>query len=664
MAFRDENPTFGVVRFEPTQQPNTQSFLDGSMWYDVTAKQFKGVAGGIASSLSSASSPANVFSLSPAPGCSPTANCFSTPANTRQISDASITNGSTTVTSAGQANWTQADVGKRIWAFTTCATDPATQSGAIIGSAVATTIASVQSATSITLSTAATGTQANTACVIFGSPDDTGFSNIETAMLASGSCPKEVLPLGNMMWTSWHFGINPGTCTRQGWVQGATIFGGGFTIEGQGYGQSVIYLDPLISFTGCTLGAALDVTTVSGGSACMIVPPQGVWKNFHISGGGNTRNGLTTNKNLIQAGYDAVFEDMYFTNFGASDNNLIGLYVSENFAGGGNFGVYGGMPFECRNTIFDGWGSTNVKLDPGQLKMQGCSFQDSNGGNAQFVGGIWLNGTNSSIDSAGKNYFFGGTLNTNFMSYVKSVCNGCVMRFAGSDQFWTNGTVNPTVAIETAVNPGTVYVEKSNFVMTAPSPMQNVGVDLGVAGSKAYIRDSTFNLTANGNWINTVAGTSVFDLGGNIITAGTTIQSGAGVWTGAGSYIPYQGVTGTCTGVATAASTLGLYGTGPNVTATTCTSTTVGTGIPMNHSGTISALQVTTTAAGVNASSGVFTVLKNGVATTVTCTVGTGTNCADGTHTASFVSGDLISIQFTTQTAETLAGIKAIVSAW
>jgi len=53
------------------------------------------------------------------------------------------------------------------------------------------------------------------------------------------------------------------------------------------------------------------------------------------------------------------------------------------------------------------------------------------------------------------------------------------------------------------------------------------------------------------------------------------------------------------------------------------------------------------------------TVLKNGGATTITCTIGTATSCIDGTHTASFAQGDLISLQFTSQAADTLAGVKA-----
>jgi hypothetical protein len=56
-------------------------------------------------------------------------------------------------------------------------------------------------------------------------------------------------------------------------------------------------------------------------------------------------------------------------------------------------------------------------------------------------------------------------------------------------------------------------------------------------------------------------------------------------------------------------------------------------------------------------------VLKNGGATTMTCTLGTGTSCTDVTHTQAYAIGDLISIQFTTQAAETLANVRASVVA-
>jgi hypothetical protein len=117
---------------------------------------------------------------------------------------------------------------------------------------------------------------------------------------------------------------------------------------------------------------------------------------------------------------------------------------------------------------------------------------------------------------------------------------------------------------------------------------------------------------------------------------------------------------GGCNGTASAGSTLTLFGLG-NFTALTCTQSGVAGSIPMPSAGTLKNLRVVAVTAGVNASSGVVTVMDNGVSTGITCTLGTGTTCNDTTHTASVAAGDLILIQFTTQGAETLAGVRATV---
>jgi len=65
---------------------------------------------------------------------------------------------------------------------------------------------------------------------------------------------------------------------------------------------------------------------------------------------------------------------------------------------------------------------------------------------------------------------------------------------------------------------------------------------------------------------------------------------------------------------------------------------------PMPRAGTVSNFFVRLDAT-IAAQGFVFTVDKNGVATTITCTVATGTQaCSDTTHSVSFVQGDLISV--------------------
>ena len=84
----------------------------------------------------------------------------------------------------------------------------------------------------------------------------------------------------------------------------------------------------------------------------------------------------------------------------------------------------------------------------------------------------------------------------------------------------------------------------------------------------------------------------------------------------------------------------------------------------MTRAGTLKGLTVTATHVGVSSSSGVVTVNKNGSATALTCTMGTTLACSDTTHSVSFVAGDFITISFTTQASEVLAGVVGTVQAF
>ena len=212
-----------------------------------------------------------------------------------------------------------------------------------------------------------------------------------------------------------------------------------------------------------------------------------------------------------------------------------------------------------------------------------------------------------------------------------------------------NGSTNNGALIDQSAC--TVVIEKSTLASTAGTNLSIGNSGNGVV-ARVIARDSVIASSAT-NLGGSVAGSSFVD-GGNTLSGANTLTTLTIVADG-------HSLKAACTGVATASQTLGLYGTGPNETLTTCTSTTIGSGVPMQGARTALNLIVTATAGGVNASSGVVTVLKNGVATTITCTLGTTTACQDGTHNVSFADGDLISIQFTTQAAETLAGVKAFV---
>lgn len=120
---------------------------------------------------------------------------------------------------------------------------------------------------------------------------------------------------------------------------------------------------------------------------------------------------------------------------------------------------------------------------------------------------------------------------------------------------------------------------------------------------------------------------------------------------------------GSCSGTATASQTITLYQLG-ELSALTCTITGapgVNTGPITPSAKTVKNLFVVCGTGGVNASSGVFTVFKSGVSTTLTVTVGTGNFANDQTHSFTTVANDRLEIAFTTQAAETLANCTASV---
>jgi len=116
---------------------------------------------------------------------------------------------------------------------------------------------------------------------------------------------------------------------------------------------------------------------------------------------------------------------------------------------------------------------------------------------------------------------------------------------------------------------------------------------------------------------------------------------------------------GSCSGVANPNANLAPYGFG-QIAATTCTqlfSDPSGT-LPMPSAGTLKNLRVAASAGGISGLSGVVTVIKNNVATAVTCTLGTGTTCNDAVNTVAVVAGDRIGVTINTQPSETLANIR------
>jgi hypothetical protein len=96
----------------------------------------------------------------------------------------------------------------------------------------------------------------------------------------------------------------------------------------------------------------------------------------------------------------------------------------------------------------------------------------------------------------------------------------------------------------------------------------------------------------------------------------------------------------------------------PMSAVTTCTQTSASIKVPLQTGHVLKNLRVKSGTAGVNASSGVVTVMVNSATSTgLTCTVGTGTTCSDLVDTYTVAGGDVFYVQFTTQALETLGSV-------
>lgn len=593
------------------------------------------------------------FVLSPNCPQSNANNCFFTPANTQQVTDCSWSNTSTTVNCTA-SHFVAGDVGKRIFGFGTCATNQALASytntlGATAQGAV--TITQVNSGTQVIVSQATTGAQTAPSCVMWGNLDDTGISAADAAATSSPYCATIELPIGRMLIQQPHFNTTSNACLNNASVLGATYLEWGYTIKGYATAASIITITPDFNFaaTVCATG-------------CFAHGPGSVWSQWTLDGGGLILASAGPSFFLFKPSTPganfpfALFDHFNCTNIGMRDvnsslfnmNSGITLIFTE-------YSTFDG----CAAITEVGDGTHNAFL----ITLN-SAFEDQAGVQCAVCTTItapFVVTANSELRSLGGNAFAGGPVATSGSEVLVLNMGGTVRLATGDDLNPANGSASIVATYGTAGTGCVTYATNTPFGASNANPPNttNVAYSIICTNDQSYISGSSFFGGSAGQAISVQAagGGAVFhDLGGNVIQQGTVK-----VTTGNSYAADGANVSGACTGVGTAASTLGLYGTGPNVVATTCTSVLIGSGVQMQRPGTLRSLYASATAAGTNASSGVVTVLKNGAAQTLTCTIGTGTFCNDSTHSVTFASGDLISLQFTTQAADTLAGVKAAV---
>lgn len=577
-----------------------------------------------------------------------TSQCFFTAANTQVDSTASWASTGNTITIT-DGLFQPSDVGKRVAGYkatsgqaplTGCIADRIAFGALTTGSV---TIASYVSANQVTLSSNPADTVASGGCFIWGTPDDTTASAFETAYAATTAyCPRVMLASANYWFSSPHFYSQPLGCqSLPSLVAAQSSFGNlilpqGFELEGRGPGATQIYLGPdFPNGDGCAH------QTGGGDSGCFAVPLMGKFTDFGISGGGQSTCQVANNVNLFVANV-ATLQNLTFTNmcFGTSGNTNNGIVVDQLV-----------QMYQVNNS---GWGNT-------------CLVSNSPGWNQGYkvvcenapVSNLTVNAQSAGVQYGFQCFgcFFDGSAQAAVGgSNIIFIASGAVARLFGTEISSAPVPGFTTTGSSLIQNHGgTLYCDQC--YESATSGQFIVGYNGTLSGANAYVSSSIFTSGSGGAgsvvWED-VSGDSVYDLGGNNFGLAST-----GGFQPTNPIVDGHMLKGACTGTATSSSTLGLYGTGPNETATTCTSTTLGSGVVMTQGRTLATLQVTATHVGVSASSGVVTVLRNGVATTITCTIGTATSCHDFAHTVAVSAGDLISIQFTTQASEVLAGVQA-----
>lgn len=605
---------------------------------------------------SGVSGPGNHFYVSANCTLVNTINCFQVHADGRMVADASVTSGQPTLTSAtmnfqcpGAIYPCSAggDVGKHAWAI-----NETTSAGARMMTG---TIISIQSATQATLNANANNTQGSANAVVC--TDDTAqLQAAWAAMLANNavlyfdsgnSTQFQALGgglsngIGYMCFSSLPFGVT----NAQNFS-----FNQDYVLHGQAGSATAFMMMDTYSFAANALFYAVNNLAGFGGTANM---PKGGLRDIYIEGAGYNFGGSGGGQYLVA--FPQYIDNVNIRGFGGVNNQVA-------------FGM-----------INNGVEVSTFRLNLQPLNTSVAVFRTSSGSNKQFndYASVTGNqGTGTVVDATGclNCNFYGdliysaGNSNANPMVLVASTATA---HFSGGDYFAQGG--NPSIGFQVD---GTSTLSIKDAAVSAQAngttavkvlaggiaTLDTIDFTQSTAGGGANVNFNNAgtlymkNVKCGAVPVSTNSGVIV-DLGGN-----STCLTPASLTTNTGSIIAdgHQ-LVGSCTGVGTAASTLGLYGTGANVVATTCTSLLIGTGIVANGARTIANLSVTATAAGTNASSGVVTVLKNGAGTAVTCTIGVATSCQDSLHTATLANGDRISIQFTTQAADTLAGVVASV---
>jgi hypothetical protein len=490
--------------------------------------------------------------------------------------DGTVTNGSPTITSAGQANFLcpnasypcstvapGSDVGLKIFATNMCngaQCDYTNDASAVTILPSTQTkvgrIAVVNSATSVTVDCAAPGncvspnasasSTVGDAVVLYG-PDSTAA--IESAIAtASGTpgCPAVIIPQGiyffNTPVDATLAPVGTAACNNNSLVHQlpqATQYngGGGLTILGMGTNSSVLVPTPDFTNggakTGCFGGGSLNQT----------------WMNFTVSGFGQSYLGAgfdPCSDLVFMASYNVI--NVTFHGWGArSSPGNIGMAVTNGFnhltnveafgiGGGSACDTSGGTNYFVNVTCGNSGGTSGngaLKVSNGQLISTNSTFIGGNPNNsAQIeVAAVWQSTNDQvSLDSVNSGASDDIKIDNGGIAYITNMTNvsGGVnskgIEVVAGGKLWLAGYHHTGASPNASVtNAGTIFDGGGN---TFTGTVTNTGSWLNEANSANAAVVTAAKLVLSGGWGSTAAWTALS--GGNAPIQGTITNSGTG----------------------------------------------------------------------------------------------------------------------------------------
>jgi hypothetical protein len=559
----------------------------------------------------------------------------------KYVTDAQWGNSSTAITCPNSDCGFTANLDNNKISFGT--TGPTTVNGPCAGAACGQvlvpqgtiTVVSANAATSSTTSTGACTASASASCsFVWVTQDDTPFIVLaQQAAWNNGTvCKGMDLPSGAAAFSGQILNVTataPGNpCANNGGNGSqADMIQVGAVVFGQGPG--VTTLVPLPNFT--------FANPVIGGT------PQAQYHDFGVNGLGQSLSGTTHAVSLFQAlgtspqctGSTAF--NLVFSGWGQQATSSVGY----DFKGGC------GDPMTW-NVVAEMFGSTTCQLSP-------------TGGQPTVVLGIACFGSNA----ASLNILLNGILST-YADYFEGNMSGAfAVQVSQGPGTWNSFGDNITPQFATAAQSISLFINTASTVavhlygdtvtINGSAPATSSLIQISGTGATLTIQNSTLNATGASIRTFVVNSTNtVNDEGGNTWTMGSAASVFSGLLIADG-----HSVKGICTGTANASVTNSLYGTGPNIDSTTCAAqtSTLGAGYVVSGSRTLQGLVCTSSATTVSVA---CTLVVNGSATALTCTMAAAIACNDWVHSVALNDGDLVSERIVTGAAETGANIKMI----